>query len=62
VEGPGKLNIKTYLDNIMQNILGYGFDMGHADVQILLKKKGGSISSHNLQHNLHKPTKRRLRT
>jgi uncharacterized protein (UPF0335 family) len=39
VEGPDKLNIMTYLDNVMQNIWGNGFDMGHADVQTLLKKK-----------------------
>ena len=47
MEGTGKLDIKTYLDTIIQNILGNGFDMGHADVQILLKK-GGSILGLNL--------------
>jgi hypothetical protein len=34
----------------MENILGIVFDMGHADVQILLKKKkkGGTKLSLNL--------------
>ena len=39
MEGPDKLNIKTYFDTVMQNILGKDFDMGHAEVKILLFKK-----------------------
>ena len=39
MEGPDKLNIKTYFDTVMQNILGKYFDMGYAEVKILLFKK-----------------------
>lgn len=67
MEGPGKLNIKTHLDTVMQNILCNGFDIGHADVQIWLKKRRRRIKpqftnlQYNLQYNLHTNKKRRIR-